>query len=63
MSKIGLWISWFLFAPAFFFISKKQGVKTWKRWLFTILSPSWYYIAFIVLALVLLIADFMPSKS
>lgn len=63
MSTIGLWISWFLFAPAFFFISKRQGMETWKRWLFTILSPSWCYIAFIVLVLVLLIADFMPPKS
>ena len=35
-----LLITWLVFPPAFFFMSKKFGFKTWERWILTIHSPS-----------------------
>lgn len=62
MKRFWLFILWLVFSPAFFFISKRYEMKSWKRWLLTIISPSWLYIIPLILILILIILDSIPSK-
>ena len=39
MNRFWLLITWLFITPVFFFISKKYGMKTWERWVLTVLSP------------------------
>ena len=40
MKRFLLLITWLVFPPAFFFMSKKFGFKLWERWVLSMLSPS-----------------------
>ena len=40
MKRFLLLITWLVFPPAFFFMSKKFEFKLWERWVLSMLSPS-----------------------
>ena len=48
MKRFWLWLFWFVFPPAFFFMSKNFGFKTWERLVYTMLSPSILLLLFIL---------------
>ena len=48
MKRLLLLITWVVFSPAFFFMSKKFGFKLWERWVLSMLSPSTLLLFFIL---------------
>lgn len=48
MKRLWLLFIWLVLPPAFFFMSKKYGFKTWERWVLTIHSPSNLILIFVL---------------
>ena len=48
MKRLWLLFIWLVLPPAFFFMSKKYGFKTWERWILTIHSPSNLILIFVL---------------
>ena len=48
MKRLWLLFIWLVLPPAFFFMSKKYGFKTWERLVYTMLSPSILILIFVL---------------